>query len=240
MANKYGYQVHKQNVSQSTSTRHITINIIKLGEVYDSDTGSGDRGDRIIELTWQSGQFPNEDGEPRYWYGCRFTPSDIDSIADLVEVTRLARRLLPADRSWFGFQPSKLVETCEKKRIKRVWYDSRLSRYVKRADIPDLTLDRWLALDERGYCTVDCLAINEDEAGRLLLLAFAQAAANGYYHSNSEKNLESWLARGKPMRNSSTGSWGQSAPEVVKTAVLLRLDEVLDEEKRTMIVEAVA
>ena len=220
---KYGYMVQKQSESVSTDTRHVELDIVRLD---DRDTNGGKR---IVSLGWQADRSPRDD-KPRYWYGMRFVPSDIGSMDDLNEVSRLTRRIMPADMGWFYVSPVDVIEACENKKMRRVWYDSRISNYVTLDEMPDLTLDRWLAIDSSGRCIVDCLASDEDMAIRLLMGSFAENISKrpmGGWTDYAGK-LESWLAAGKPIKNASSSSYGQQAPIVVDTVDLLRLDEVAE------------
>jgi hypothetical protein len=163
-----------------------------------------------------------------YWYGgqIELENDSCRNYDDLMAAVKQIRRLLPHDHGWFSYPPADFLAKMERCKIGRVIYDSRLSKYVGVDEIQDPALDRWMATNEKGSCMVDCLAYDEEDAKKKLLLEFAEQK---YYSALSD--LEWWLANDRPMKNANSGHWPTVAPVVIPTDKLLELPKrpVVDE-----------
>ena len=210
---KYGYVVHKQTKSDG-GFLHIEIELIR----FDGYDGKG-----IIRFRWQSEQKTKP--EDRYWYGFSVSP-ELRNPDQLKEVFSLLKRVLPMDyHDWFSLPPATIIERCERRRIKRVIYDSRVHDYVKIADVPDPDLDQWMIVDpSSGRNTFSVLAHDEREAQELGLKEYADLVGSGNGYRLSPTMMAAWLEAEQPVKTTAAGMWPTQAPDIVDTEELLKLD----------------
>jgi len=171
---------------------------------------------RVLTFTWQR-TIKEED---RGWYAFH-TQIDAQDDRQLDNAIALLRRIRGKGAVDFHFHlaPTDMADRLSVVRATECVYDGRESEWIELNKVAPASekpyRDDWHAMG-LSSCTVGCLAPNEKEAKKRIMLEFARLCTESPW-GDYEDRFSQWLTAGQPVR-CIADSWGNSAPDVTPLA----------------------